>query len=350
MSGFPDLPRTLGERIGALDARGEVQKSGSVTAFPHAWQLPAATEKAAYEAMLEAMPADFEYWGFPWATIIDGLRRRAPAVWDLLLKVQEAAGGDPSGVRRATVVQHIHAGEYIELFAASGITDLFWSHATVAMTDCEGMKIHPFPLFPAQAPNPAPIETIRHERRYLANFIGAYNTKIYLSNVRDVIFADAGKAKDVHVVRRDAWHFDRTVYDEQIAGRTPDEQERAVERRRTQEYLEAIRNSWFTLCPTGSGPNSIRLFECLALGSIPIILTEELRLPGDPSLWNEAALVAPDTARGYRIALNRARMLSNSERWNMVLKGQELFEQVGPAGYGSLLCHAMRASTAETYL
>ena len=38
-------------------------------------------------------------------------------------------------------------------------------------------------------------------------------------------------------------------------------------------------NSKYTLCPSGSGPNSIRLWESLACGSIPIILSDTLDLP-----------------------------------------------------------------------
>ena len=43
------------------------------------------------------------------------------------------------------------------------------------------------------------------------------------------------------------------------------------------------------LCPSGSGPNSIRLWEALATGAIPIILSDTLDLPKH-ELWKNAVL------------------------------------------------------------
>ena len=37
--------------------------------------------------------------------------------------------------------------------------------------------------------------------------------------------------------------------------------------------------SIYCLCPSGSGPNSIRFWEALAVGSIPILLSDTLDLP-----------------------------------------------------------------------
>ena len=45
--------------------------------------------------------------------------------------------------------------------------------------------------------------------------------------------------------------------------------------------------SKFSLCPSGSGPNSIRLWESLALGSIPVLLADTLELPNH-KLWDNA--------------------------------------------------------------
>jgi hypothetical protein len=45
--------------------------------------------------------------------------------------------------------------------------------------------------------------------------------------------------------------------------------------------------SKFTLCPSGSGPNSIRFWEALACGSIPILLSDTLQLPYH-ELWDKA--------------------------------------------------------------
>ena len=52
-------------------------------------------------------------------------------------------------------------------------------------------------------------------------------------------------------------------------------------------------NSKYTLCPSGSGPNSIRFWEALGAGSIPILLADTLELP-EHELWNNAILRIPE--------------------------------------------------------
>ena len=316
----------------------------SVSGFPHYWQVPAATEKAAFESMISCdLPGGAHYLGIPWATIIDGVRGRSPKVPTILRGLNEICGKLPTRhTRRATVAQHIHALKFTNLFRAAGITDLFWSHAVHGQTDIHGIRLHPFPLYPAQAPayEPSPARSKKH----LANFVGAFNPKIYLTNVRQKIFDDAGKHEDILIVRRDRWHFDRAVYDEQISGERPEEAQLIVEERMRQEYRDAIRYSWFTLCPTGSGPNSIRIFEALNLGSIPIVLSRELHLAGPSKLWQEAAIIEEDSEAGYRRAMERARRMPKSECENMLALGRDLANQISPAHFNRLTIRCLDSS------
>lgn len=323
-----------GEMLALTSGRGRIYT------YPYHWQVPAATEMAAYQAIKENKKSlDFDYLGFAWATIIDGIRSRSVKAWEILdaaARIAEDLPSEPSRPR-ITVAQHIHALRFPEIFSALGITDIYWSHATTDLLSHQGMRIHPFPLFPAQAPTAEMRVPASQPRKYLANFIGAYNPRIYLSNVRQVIFNDAGKNEDLLIIARNAWHFDRTVYDEQMRGVIPVAEQRAEEARNKKEYIDAIRDSWFTLCPTGSGPNSIRTFESLALGSIPIILTKKLRLPGSPLLWPSACIFEEDSESGYRRAIERARLMVQEERIEMSARGEELFKLVSPEGYGRLL-------------
>lgn len=334
---------TLGDAVQA--GRIRLLQQGRVMAFPHHWQVPAATEKAAWEAVRAAAdPLPFEYWAFPWATVIDGLRGEAATTWPVLTALRQAIDARPRpepGLRRVSVAQHIHVLKFIELFQAAGITDLFWSHATHGQPEVEGIRLHPFPLFPAQTPDLLPPAEPVTPRKYLANFIGAYNPKIYLTNVREVIFNDPNEHGDLLIIKRDAWHFDRAVYDEQIKGLTPDQQKLLVEKRMTEEYLSAIRDSWFTLCPSGSGPNSIRIFESLCLGSIPIILTRDLRLPGPEALWKAAAVVESDSADGYFRALESCRRMRESDRLQKLDAASKLLENVKPSAFGRLILNSL---------
>lgn len=312
--------------------------SEDIVAFPYNWQLPAATEKAAYESIARlSSPLGFEYFGFPWATIIDGLRGNAASAAQILMALRVANQKPKKAARRVTVAQHIHAMEFIDLFKASGITDIFWSHATHKQLEIDGISLHPFPLFPAQTPEASLNDDPRRPRRYLANFIGAYNPNIYLTNVREVIFNDPNSAGDLLIIKRDAWHFDRAVYEEQIKGRAADVQRLLTERKNTEEYLNAIKDSWFTLCPSGSGPNSIRIYESLCLGSIPIVLTRDLKLPGPQAIWEKAAIIEEDSAVGYQKAISLARNTSLSARYEMLRFGERLFADIEPKNFCKLI-------------
>lgn len=309
--------------------------------FPYFWQVPAATEKAAWESVV-ATPgvSEFTYLGFPWATLIDGLAFSSATCTPLLQGLHccgKRVRPETPGGRLVTVCQHIHGADFRALFTALGLTDVFWSHATTDVCSLGPVRVHPFPLYPVQTAARSDGETRRHSRRYLANFIGAYTPGLYLSDVRQRIFELAGTADDLLIVQRERWHFNRKVYDEQIRRERPDTELLGVEQTREQEFKAAVQNSWFTLCPSGSGPNSIRVYESLALGSIPIILTENLRLPGSLEHWKRAAIIEEDSSRGLEIALHRARASSMEQRLSMLRAGQNLYVDIAPPKYADLI-------------
>jgi hypothetical protein len=316
--------------------------------YPRHWQVPAATEMVACEAMGACSEAlDFVYIGFPWATVIDGVRREATTLDELMRALVAIRAIRPSRLarRRATVAQHINADQFINVFRACGVTDLFWSHARCSRTEIDGIAIHPFPIFPAQTPDGLEPGDPHRPRPYLANFIGAYRSKVYLTDVREHIFRDAEAATDMKIIKRDDWHFERAVYSEQMKGITPDDARLKLEAQHKEEYLQAIRDSVFTLCPTGSGPNSIRIGESLALGSIPIILTRDLALPGNVALWETCCLFEEDSAEGYRRAIARARAMPEAEVMNRQRATRDLFAEIGPQAYADLIVSAMRKKT-----
>jgi hypothetical protein len=309
-------------------------------AYPHEWQVPAATEKAAFESVsLSRKNLDFIYIGFPWATLIDLLNEDIPKKLELIdaLKSLKQELVLNNSKQIATVSQHINTDRWMIIFKACGITDLFWSHATSKIRQIEDIRIHPFPLFPAQTAVLDEKVDINSRRHYMANFIGAHTPKLYLSNVRRNIFSDTNKFPDLLVIERNSWHFDRIVYDQQIRGKKPRNSQIIAERKNKQEYLDAIRNSIFTLCPTGSGPNSIRIYEALSLGSIPIILTEELRLPEGDEIWKKTCIFEQDNEEGYRRAMKRCREMNETEIHQRRKNTQILYDKVKPSAYYDLI-------------
>ncbi|MFC5455674.1 exostosin domain-containing protein [Prosthecobacter fluviatilis] len=61
-----------------------------------------------------------------------------------------------------------------------------------------------------------------------------------------------------------------------------------------QGYLQTILESQFVLCPRGHGPTSMRLFEVMQLGRVPVIIGDSwLPVSGIP--WQEFAIFVPET-------------------------------------------------------
>lgn len=274
------------------------QRHGSVLAWPRDWQRPNKTEEWAYERCLATLGrAPFlEVLCFPWATLIDLQRNRRHERANELL---DALYWAPPRItlRRVTIMQHIWAKDMLPQLQMLGITDVYWSHATHDEFEWPGgIRVHAFPLYPAcYGTGTDPSMTLPSEQRpYLYSFIGAYQPGLYLSKVREWIYS-LPPQPDVYVRQRHEWHYEGQVYREQVKGRL--ESADAVAQRKTheQEYRNLLEKSIFSLCPSGSGPNSIRLWETLGAGGIPVILSDQLRLVGCSEDWQAACVFCPES-------------------------------------------------------
>ncbi len=274
-------------------------RAPGLLAWPHGWQRPARTEEWAFEQASAAIdaPRFAQLIAFPWATLLDlqdrGMRGRARPNLEALSLVQPR-----TTLIRATVCQHINAHRAWPWLHGLGITDVFWSHARVDEPALDGIRIHPFPLYPVRAldrPDSARLPDVPpSRRRLLYSFVGAYSPEGYLTPVRQWIF-DLPRRPDALIVRRSEWHYEADVYRVQVAGQLLEAEERTRRDRHGDDYDATLLDSTFSLCPSGSGPNSIRLWESLGFGCIPVLLADTLRLPGTPDEWDEAIVRVPET-------------------------------------------------------
>ena len=270
------------------------------------WQYPAATERQAFENHLntelgsnvdKARRLVHTYLGLPWATYID--KQQVPEQVVRLCRshiVGMAALATLLGyeLRVHTVCQHIYWRRLVDTFCLVGISCLHLSHDEQTIDPGhEGwpFTVHSWPLF---APN-IEVEDRRvglcigqplENKRYLASFIGAHMPH-YRSEARLRLAkaAQLGARSDILVEVGTQWHFEKLVYQEQA-------QHAAIARADTlraavdvQHYNEVLSNSVFSLCPEGAGPNTLRLWESLAVGAIPVVVH---------SGWRPPALGAPE--------------------------------------------------------
>ena len=97
------------------------------------------------------------------------------------------------------------------------------------------------------------------KRKLTCSFVGSFNThptrrlinQIY-SSYNDFLIKDTGE-----------WHFLNN--------------ENKLERE--EFYIESLKNSKFVLCPRGTGPGSIRFWEAIASKCIPILISNEIKMP-----------------------------------------------------------------------
>lgn len=66
----------------------------------------------------------------------------------------------------------------------------------------------------------------------------------------------------------------------------------AVEQQR-KRYAETMGRSKFVLCPAGAGPSSFRIFETLAAGRVPVIVSDLWVPPAGPK-WADCAIFVPE--------------------------------------------------------
>lgn len=283
----------------------EAAQAKAVFGHDRDWQYPAITEKHAFVKMNELLPekdglaSGTAYIGYPWATRIDlathGAHRKAK-LQELEAALPPLAQAAAAFERRVTVCQHIRLEQYIHLFVEAGITDIYWSHCRIGQRhfpNAPEIRLHPFPLFPVQQV-PATCQNRHKGREILFSFVGAKSTPIYMTQSRSEIIALLRDHPAGHIIDRDTWHFNKVVYDHQIIDRAK-KSEKLIDDSASDKFKQIMENSTFTLCPSGTGPNSIRLWEAILNGSIPVVLSDMYAPPGKDRLWSTAVVECEET-------------------------------------------------------
>jgi hypothetical protein len=264
------------------------------------WQYPCATEKQAYENHLnitspEHINIDKKevnlYLPLPWATYID--KKAFPEAYldklkKHLEKYQKIANENSYQLKVHSVCQHIHWVRILEKAEWLGITDLHLSHKDSKSEAAQNevgthLRLHGWTLIAVNYETPErsmgmerkPVE----EKRLLASFIGAHMPH-YRDDSRIKLFEAAKEYNndDVLVDLGNEWHFNKVVYEEQVLNRKIEQAHLDEHDKRTLRYNTILSDSKFSLCPEGAGPNTLRFWESIAVGSIPVIFSDDLAI------------------------------------------------------------------------
>lgn len=263
------------------------------------WQHPARTEHDAWQRVcsLRSWPAEpgicSVYIGLPWATFID--RESFPEVLlvTIAARIRRLAEYlDSRGIqlRVNTVCQHILWERHVEQFRNLGITNLWISHKQLGIDELNGMRLHAWPLYAVNVREAdrrlGIVDRPVDERTLTASFMGAHMGH-YLSEVR-LRLADLAREPGFDITITRDRHFDRAVYEFQVEGRVVPRY--VTDAESVRDYNDKICNSVFSLCPVGAGPNTLRLWESLAMGAIPVLLSDRQELPDLRTLAPECEL------------------------------------------------------------
>lgn len=266
------------------------------------WQYPCRTEQDAYERHLHLTLPVIEgnvahtYLGMPWATWID---RRADVkalmqiVGSRIQEVKHYLSGFGMELKVHTVCQHIRWKDkgMITTFEKAGITDLWIAHKEKGSNTCNSVRIHSWPLYAVnvlEEDRNTGLSFVRaRDKRIFASFKGAY-MKHYLSSAR-LNLMELNKLEGYSIAVNDVWHFNKAVYDIQVANKVIEAS--ADEEQLIAEYNKLLSDTLFSLCPVGAGPNTLRLWESLGTGSIPVILSDKYELPSAQALGMPEAVV-----------------------------------------------------------
>ena len=276
------------------------------------WQYPSRTEGDAFAVHQSLVGPQLKdgvlqlYLGLPWATWID--RKAWPtstlkATSDRLKTLREEYERQGIGLRVHTVCQHILWREHLHLIKAAGVDCLWLSHKPMGEDQLEGVELKAWHLYAVNAREPDRRASLKirpaASRPWLATFVGAHMDH-YITDVRPKLL----QFKDLHrfhIQLKDEWHFNPIVYGEQVEDNLFWDRSTQVVEEDYVRYNRILSDTQFSLCPGGAGPNSLRLWESLSVGSIPVILSDQLVLPDIGELsggrwhnWGEIVIFHPE--------------------------------------------------------
>ena len=295
------------------------------------WQKPVLTEQRAYELLRGfPLPHNVTYVAAPWATLLDTLEfgssetaAKAQVYLDSVKNLRVTDG--------FTVCQHEKFHRFLPLFKEVGIRVLFASHMVNGsgyttrghyIEDLDspyhlnGIRIENIFLHPVEVGEPSVNKDIFY------SFVGSRG-KNHISSIRDRIFSASPHPASV-IIEREGWQFDLDVYQEQILNNPVSSVKKYINKEKSIFYRDILSRSRFSLCPSGTGPTSIRFLESLGSGAIPVIFSDNMMLPDFLGInWKECSVKVLEKDYDKLVAILQA--ISAEEERQLRRKGLEAY-------------------------
>jgi hypothetical protein len=111
------------------------------------------------------------------------------------------------------------------------------------------------------------------------------------------------------------------------------------------EYIQHMQNVDFVLCCRGAGNFSYRLYECLSLGKIPVIVNTDIELPcNDVVDWSSVGIIVNDINEINTAINDYWQNISSDEYIERQHMNRKIYEEyISPAGFTAYLSLKYRA-------
>mgnify|MGYP003111736177 CR=1 FL=1 len=131
------------------------------------------------------------------------------------------------------------------------------------------------------------------ERKYLYSFMGSFITH----PIRKKIYEVLKDRDDCLIIDTGQWHFEGA---------------KEKQKNNSKTYEEVLGNTKFSLCPRGTGPSTIRIWESMAMGAKPIIISDFLKMPMEMFMNNLPWSRVPEAFTSLQ---TNDKPYDNSEYW-----------------------------------
>lgn len=283
--------------------------------FPHLqWQGPACTEGLVAIKYLKnqvkndavSFAGSDLLFSYPWATVIDR-RCIENAINDFASwtadDINVQAGIENRRIH--TVCQSIHWHRILPYAKAIGITDLHISHFTSTSWQLAvvfGIIVHSFPLIAACYFDTASLSIVIPEvkppsrRKWLMGFNGNHMPH-YRSNIRLLLQQqfEESRPQASYFELKDKWFYNDFVYEFQVQSKIVPEETQCTISSGVAKFRAQLEDTVFSLCPEGAGPNTLRFWESLSAGAVPVIFEGDWIPPKCEININDIALIVPNS-------------------------------------------------------
>lgn len=283
------------------------------------WQYPSLTEKQAFlnHENRYRQIKNKVYVGCPWASIIDYLHQYLPNVSDFWRDNIESRNYLKRlsidyrvfDLESHTVCQHVYWWKLLGFWRHIGIKHLYLSHLK-KNDSLSDIDLHPWHLIASNSENSGRNIGLEYkkDRKLLCSFIGSYE-RSHPSDIR--VQLKELKSKDIHIELRSKWFYNDIVYETQLNQICLPDDVVVRDQKDTLRYNQILSDSQFSLCPEGSGPNTIRLWESMSVGSIPVLFTNDWVRPEIDMDWNSFSITIDKKDIGKTIDI--LRLISGSQ-------------------------------------